>query len=142
MDITSANAIILITAPGVFNTPQRLQKFSAQDIYEMGAINAGETSMGVDGYLSAGFTFVEKEQAYTFQADSESNEVFQQIYRFEESNITKIPLQGITILPALGLKFVSPKGFLKNYTPMPSAGTTAKPLKYSVVWERVSPQPA
>lgn len=142
MDITSANAIIMITAPGVFNTPQRLQKFSAEDIYEMGQINAGETSMGVDGYLSAGFTFVEKEQGYTLQADSESNNVFRQIFRYEESNIAKIPLQGITTLPALGLKFVSPKGFLKVYTPMPSAGKTVKPLKYSIVWERVSPQPA
>lgn len=142
MDITSANAVILLTAPGVFNTPQRLQMFAADNIYEMGAIEAGEFSMGVDGYLSAGKTFVMKEQGYTFQPDSASIAVFNQIFRFEETNITKVPLQGITILKSIGLQFVSPKGFLKTYTPMPTAGKILQPMKYSVVWEKVSPQPA
>ena len=142
MDITSANAVIMLTAPGVFNTPQRLQQFSAENIYEMGAIETGEFSMGVDGYLSAGKTFVMKEQTYTLQADSDSNLVFQQINRFEESNVVKVPLQGITILPAIGLQFVSPKGFLKMYPPMPSAGKRLTEVKYSIVWEKVLPQPA
>ncbi|MGA1801484.1 phage tail fiber protein [Rhizobium sp. HT1-10] len=55
--ITSANAIITLTIPGLFNTPVQLQGFSADNIYESEVQEIAETSMGVDGKLSAGYVF-------------------------------------------------------------------------------------
>lgn len=141
-DLTSASAIITITATGVFNLPQQLQGFGADDVYDVPAIVAGEKSMGVDGFLSAGFVFVDTPQDFTLQADSPSNVVFDQIYRYESTNRTKVVLQGVTIIPAVGLKWVAARGFLMSYSPAPAAGKILKPRKYNIAWERLVPQPA
>ena len=54
-DITSNNAIIALTCPGIYPVPVFLEGFAADDIYDADSIVVGETSMGADGQLSAGF---------------------------------------------------------------------------------------
>lgn len=141
-DLTSANAVITLVVPRVFNTPQQLFRFAADDIYDVPAIEAGEKSMGVDGYLSAGFVFKEIEQAYSLQADSPSNSIFDKWFQFEQTNRTKLAANGTTVLPSIGLKFVMTRGYLMSYAPVPAAGRILKPRKYGVAWNLVSPQPA
>lgn len=141
-DLTAANAIITLVAPGVFNTPQQLQQFAADDIFNTPAIEAAEKSMGVDGILSAGFVFKEIDQDYNLQSNSPSCFFFDQIYAYEQTNLTKVPINGTTILTGLLTKFVMIRGFLMSYTPIPSAGRIVKPRKYMVSWNRVQPQPS
>lgn len=141
-DLTVANAIIVLVVPGVFNTPQQLQGFAADDIFNSPAIEAGEGSMGVDGVYSAGFVFKEISQDYNLQADSPSNLVFDEWYAFEQANRIKIPINGLTILTGLDTKWVMSRGFLMSYTPIVSGGKIAKPRKHEVRWNLVAPQPA
>jgi hypothetical protein len=141
-DLTAANAVITLVAPGVFNTPQQLQGFAADDIFSSAAIEAGEGSMGVDGLYSVGFVFKEIPQEYTLQADSASNAFFDELYRFEQSNLLKVALSGTTLLPAISTKWNLTRGFLMSYTPIVAAGKILKPRKYEIRWNSAPPQPA
>ena len=140
-DLTAANAVIMLTAPGVFNAPFQLQEFAADDIFNSGTIEAGEGSMGVDGNYSAGFVYKEVSQEYNLQGNSPSNAFFDNLYAYEQANLTKIPLNGLTMLTGLGTQWVMTRGFLMTYTAIVSAGKIVKPRKHSIHWNKVAPQP-
>jgi hypothetical protein len=141
-DLTAANAIITLMVPGVFNTPQQLQQFAADDIFSSAAIEAGEGSMGVDGVYSVGFVYKEVAQEYTLQGNSPSNGIFDEWYGYEQTNLTKVLCNGTTILPGLNTKWILTRGFLMSYTPIVSAGKIVKPRKYEIRWNRTAPQPS
>lgn len=142
MDITSANAIIMLSSPLVFPVPYQLQEFATDNIYGTNPVDAGEIRMGVDGRLTAGFVNVPTEQNYSLMADSLSNFFFDQIYAKEKANQTKYVINGVLILPAVSTKWTMTRGFLKTYQPMPDAGKVLNERKHSIVWQTALPSPA
>ena len=68
--LTSANSVIMLTIPGLFDTPQQIQGYSADDIFDTGQVSNAEVLMGIDGKLSGGWIPAVKTQTYTLQADS------------------------------------------------------------------------
>lgn len=141
MNITSANATILLTVAGVFNSPQQLQKFATDDIYGTDPLSAGETAMGVDGHLTAGFTHVPVVQKYMLMADSESNFFFDRIFNLEKANQTKYPIDGVILLTSVGQKWTHTRGFLTIYQPIPDAKKILQARTHTITWERVVPAP-
>jgi hypothetical protein len=137
--ITASNALFFLTIPGVFFTPQQLQGFAADDVFEMEGIQTSEVLMGIDGVLSAGFVFVAVPQSINLQADSNSVLVFDAWYAAEQAAGEKIRASGFVEFPALRRKWAMSGGVLTNYKPMPGAGKTLRPMKNEVTWERVSP---
>ncbi len=75
--LTSANAILLLSVNGLFDTARRIEGFSSDDITDADAIETVETSMGVDGRLSGGYVHVATRQKIVLQADSLSIEFFE-----------------------------------------------------------------
>ncbi len=142
MNITSSNAQILLSVPDLFPTPQQLQQFAADDIYGTEPVQAGETMMGVDGHLTAGFTFVPTVQRYALMADSPSHFFFDQIYAQEKAQQTKFPINGVILLISVGTKFTMTRGFLTTYQPLPDAKKVLQPRTHSITWERVLPSPS
>src|SRR4051812_37923738 len=102
--ITASNALFFLTIPGVFFTPQQLQGFAADDVFEMEGIQTSEVLMGVDGVLSAGFVFVAVPQSINLQADSDSVLVFDAWYAAEQAAGEKIRASGFVEFPALRRK--------------------------------------
>ncbi len=137
MSITSSNAIIMITVPGLFDSPQQLQGFSADDIFDTPAINPSEISLGLDGRLSAGWVPVAVTQSYTLQADSPSIALFEGIYNAQQSVRDIYRLSGITTLSAIGVSYNQIRGVLTNYTPMPSGKKMLMPRTFAITWEAV-----
>jgi hypothetical protein len=137
--ITSANATFLLAVAGVFPVPQQLQGFSADDIFGTDPLEVAETSMGVDGVLSAGFVFVPVKQSITLQADSDSNNIFDDWYLAEQVAKDKFRCSGIVLLPSIGKKWTLNNGAMTTWPPMPDAGKVLRPRKFGVTWESVSP---
>src|ERR1019366_7476659 len=54
-DITAANAVFMITILPLFPVPQQLQSFATDDAFTAEAVDVAETSLGVDGKMSAGW---------------------------------------------------------------------------------------
>jgi hypothetical protein len=141
MSITSANAIIMLSVPGLFDSPQQLQGFAADDIFDAAAIKPAETSMGLDGRLSAGWIPVAVTQSYTLQADSPSVAFFEAIYNAQQAIRDIYRLSGLTVLSGIGISYNQVRGVLTNYTPMPSGKKMLMPRTFSIEWETVTPVP-
>lgn len=139
--LTSANAVITLAVSDVFNTPQQLQGFSTDDVFDTPAIVAAEAVRGVDGILSGGFVYSNIVQAYMLQADSASNAVFDNWYQAQVAAQDIFYASGNAILQGIRTKWSMIRGILTSYTPVPSAGKILKPRRYEVTWQTVTPQP-
>lgn len=141
-NITAADAIVILTIPNVLLAPVQLQGFAADDIFDVEPLEAGETLMGVDGILSAGFVFVPVSWGITLQADSASNAVFDSWWTQEQANKTKYAASGQVTLKSIGTKWSLTNGFLITYPVMPNAGRVLKPRKFMLRWQKAFPQAA
>lgn len=139
--LTSANAILLIAVDLVFPVAQRIQGFSTDDITDMDAMEPVETAMGVDGRLSAGYVPVSIRQNITLQADSESNDFFDDWATYEINRREKSVASGTLIIPGLKRQHTLYRGFLRSYPPIAALRKTSQPRRYTIEWERHYPAP-
>lgn len=139
--LTAANAIIMLGVTGLYDTPRRLQGFSADDVTDFDALAMGEASMGVDGRLSAGFVFNAVNQNITLQADSESNDFFENWQQAERQRREKYVAFGSILVKATGRRYTMTRGFLMNVTLMPAIRKTLQPRRFAMTWESVSAGP-
>lgn len=139
--ITAANAILLISVAKLFPVPQRIQGFSADDMASVDATDNAETSMGVDGRLSAGWVPVPVRQTIVLQADSLSNDLFEQWAEYERNAREKLIATGTQMVLATNRQYAMSRGFLRSIPLVPSLGKTLKPRSYVLEWESVTPAP-
>ena len=139
--LTAANCILMLGIEGLYNAPRRIQGFSADDVSDFDALGIGETQMGVDGRLSAGFVHNPTAQNITLQADSESNDLFENWTQAERQRKEKYIAFGSILMRATGKRYIMTRGFLMSTSLMPAIRKTLQPRRYSLVWENISPGP-
>lgn len=139
--LTAANAILLLSVSKIFVIPQRIQGFAADDITDMDAVNPSETSMGIDGRLSAGYVPVPSVQNITLQADSESNDFFESWIEYERSTREKAVATGSLVIPSTQRSYAMTRGFLTSIPLIPSLKKTLQPRRFTITWESVAPAP-
>lgn len=139
MSLSAANAKIFLTIPGIFSTPQQLQGFGADDVFDTESVESTETVMGVDGRLSGGYVNVAVRQGYTLMADSPSIIIFDQWYYAQKTEQDTFIANGVILLTTLGKKWAMTRGFLKGYKPLPDAKKLLQAQKFQIEWEGVSP---
>lgn len=137
--ITSANSVVMLAVPGVFNSPQPLQQFAAEDIFTNDPVQANETAMGVDGFLAAGKIFAPVSWSVSLMADSVSNDFFDQWYQAEQKAVDTFRCNGTIWLPSLSKKYDMVNGALTTYRNMPDAAKTLRSRSFVITWQRVSP---
>lgn len=135
--LTSANAIITITIPGLYNSPQQLQGFAADNVYDMASLEVTQTAMGVDGYLSGGMVFNPIEQTFDLQADSASNAIFEFWAASQIQSKDVYVANGVTTLPSLSKSYISTRGFLISLPPAPAAAKILQPRRYMIRWQSI-----
>jgi hypothetical protein len=123
----------------VFPTPQQIQKFSTDNIYEAPAIAPNQVQMGVDGFQSAGKVFVSRPVSIDLMADSPSNDFFDTWFSAEEAASETFAANGQILLKSVGKKFTLVNGSLTSYTPLPPGGRILGPRRYEITWERIIP---
>lgn len=139
--ITSANSILMLSVAGLFDVPQKIQGFSADNITSTDNLASKETMMGVDGRLSAGWVAVAVPQTITLMADSPSADFFDAWLQAEETAREAYIASGSLVLPATGRKYAMTRGFLTGITKFPTVGRTLQPRPFTITWERVTPAP-
>lgn len=142
MSITSANSILTLSVETLFPTPQQLQGFGVDDIYDVPAIQSVETRMGVDGVLSAGFVYQAVQQTITLQADSPSNALFDTWWAQMQAAQDVYGASGLILLPGISSKFIMQSGFLTSFKPVPAGKKTLEARTHTITWQRVFPAPA
>lgn len=141
MDITAANAKLTLSQAVLFPTPQQIQGFASDDVYDLDEIESVETLMGVDGTLSGGFVWKPQPQSIMLQADSTSAAFFDAVQTQQIAGATVYLLSGVLTLPAIGLKLIQTGGFLTRYK-LPGAKKLIQPRRFQITWNLVVPAPA
>ena len=132
--ITGSNAIIQLTVPGLFNVPQQLRGFAADDLFDSEQLDNVEVLQGVDGVLSFGFIYMPLKQNFTLQADSPSIAIFDAIYAAQIAAQEVYPLNAVILLTSVGKKWNLGPGALTKYKPFPDAKKLLQPQKFEITW--------
>lgn len=139
--ITSANSILLLSIEGLYDVPQQLQGFAADDVFDTEALETAETMMGVDGHLSGGWVPIPIKWNISLQADSPSNDLFENWYQAQQTARESYTATGQIQLPATRRKYALIHGFLTSFPPTPSAKKVLQPRRFQITWERLTAAP-
>lgn len=133
--LTVANSSIVMTAEALYPNGVIIRGYAADNLFETAAVENAEVVMGIDGRMASGWVPNPVPFTMTLQADSESLEVFEQIYEFEQSNRNKLEI-GVTVgLPSAGKRFSFVNGVIRTYKP-PSAQRILQPAVIEFTFER------
>lgn len=103
--ITSANAVLMLRCEGVYDDYIRIQGFQADNAWEFGEANIGETRMGVDGKQSIGYTPHETPWTLYLEANSVSTQVMENIRKDFNSNMEIRFIEIIVEMPSIGKRY-------------------------------------
>lgn len=139
--ITAANAVLMLSVPGVFSTPQRIQGFATDDAFASNAPDRAEVMMGVDGVLSAGFIPATSEMVVMLQADSASRAFFD-AWNQAQKTAREIRFGSGTIrLASIGRVFTLTRGVLKSTPDFPGVKKVLQPTAHTIIWQDISGAP-
>lgn len=139
--ITSANATLTLACPGVFTTPQAIEQFATDDAFDTENVAPNEAQMGVDGKASFGHTPYLIKQKVVLQANSPSNDVFDQIRQAEDAVDEVMPISMTLVMPSISKIFNFINGALTGDMPTPSGKKVLGPQTYEITFERVTAAP-
>lgn len=139
--ITGATAVFQLAIAGLYNSPQQLQGYAADDIFSTPAVASVETMMGADGLMSAGFVYTEKKMSIALQADSDSNTIFETWNDAMQSEEDIFYANGIVMMKALQQKWTLTRGVLTSFSAFPDVKKLIQPRKYEITWNIISAAP-
>lgn len=139
--LTGATSVLQLSIGGLYDQPQQLVGFAADDIFSTPDVQSIETLMGTDGFLSAGYVFVEKEMSIALQADSPSNDLFDNWDAAQQSAQDVFFANLVVYLRALDRKWTCTRGVLSRYKPIPDVKKLIQPRKYTITWNSMSAAP-
>lgn len=142
MSLTVANVVLMVAVPPLFPTPQQIQGFAPDDVYNVPIIKSVEVMMGVDGIMSSGFTFVPIPMEITLQGDSASNSLFDIWWTQMQAAKDVYIASGTLKLPTIATKYVMTNGVLSGYAPAPQGKKLLQPRKHEITWGGWAPAPA
>lgn len=135
--ITSANAELVFVIPGLFDSPSAIKGFAADSAWANDALVVAETTMGVDGHMSAGFVFNELVLKVTLQADSDSRSFFESWFETMQGYRDILYANATLFIPSTNEQFVFSKGALTSYAGTPPGKKKLDPTEYEIKFERV-----
>ncbi len=136
--ITSANSVLILAIPGLFDVPQQLQGFMADNVFETDSVSPGEVVMGVDGNMSYGWAPVAVSMNISIMPDSPSSFLFDTWYQQEQTNREKLAAQGSVFLPSIGRKYNLIKGVLTGLPPIPAAQRMLQGRRFTITWQQIT----
>jgi hypothetical protein len=139
MSITSANATLTISIPALYPVPQTMQQWAADDAFSTDAIQIAETRMGVDGYMTGGFTPAIVPMTLTLMPDSVSISVFDFLSNSMMVSKEIYTMTGTLLIPATGKSYELQNGILRSVKVLPDAKKVLDPQSYIIDWNYILP---
>lgn len=112
LDITSANATIILTVDNLYPTGVKLEHFSADSAWTVEDAVVSEARMGVDGHLAAGYTPTPRLVTITLEANSPSHEVMSNLLNSMQLNMGIYTCHMHITIPSINKEFYLKKGVL------------------------------
>lgn len=139
--ITSANSSFTLTAAGLLTSPEELSGYATDDAWDTEDVELAEVVIGVDGKKSAGFIYALVTMVVHFQADSPSNDLFEEIIRQTKLQRETFSLGGQLIVPATSKVYECIDGTLTRGKILPDGKKTLQPRTFTIVWQTIEGAP-
>lgn len=135
--ITSANSVVTLTVPGVYDQPVQLQGYSVDKAWSTDMLDLAETQIGVDGRMTAGYIFKTVKQTFSIQADSPSIQVFETIWAAMAQVRDIYWISGTIDLPSTGQSYTMIRGVLTVIKTIADAAKVLQAKEYTIEWQLV-----
>jgi hypothetical protein len=135
--ITSADATFVISSADFALAATILEGYAADAAFATDNADTAETSLGVDGRLSAGWVPRSYNQTITLQPDSPSRGIFDSLVGAQDAARTVFRLNGVINLPGNQYSYSLSRGVLKNYSSIPNAQKILQPMTFVIEWEKI-----
>lgn len=139
--ITSANAVIMLSAGTIFPVAQLIQGYAAEDIFDTDDVEMAEVQIGLDKKQSYGYVPFNVKWRLTLMANSDSILMFDSVIVAENVMTDKFRWDGVVTLKGIGKKYTMNNGVLTRGKVMPDAKKVLQPQTYEITWESVLPAP-
>ncbi len=139
--LTTANSAFTLAARGIFPVPFNLEGYSTDDSFAVDDVTPGETQMGVDGNLSAGYVPYATQITFMFQADSPTIDYFDTIIAAQKAQREMVIFDGTGFIQGTQEKMVMTKGFLTSFTPTSTGKKILQPRKFTLTFQNFDKSP-
>lgn len=133
--LTSANSVLHLGVVSLYPIAVKIEGYAADDAFATDDVETGETIMGVDGNLSAGYTPYKVPLEITLQSDSGSITVFEALMDAELVAKEKYELFGTLLIPSIGKIYALTKGYLTTASPTPTGKKILQPRKFKIEFQ-------
>ena len=132
--ITSANAVITLSVPDVFDAPFQLQGFMTEDAWDTDETEPVQSRIGVDGVKSDGFTPFLTPQTFHFQADSLTIDLFEQWLAQMKSAREVFRASGTMLLTSTGKLYAMSRGSMTRIKQTPDGKKVLEGQAFQITW--------
>jgi hypothetical protein len=139
--LTTANSSLLLMIENLYPVPQSIEGYATDDAFASDDIQMGEIVMGVDGGLSAGYTPNPTPLVITLQADSPSNQIFDDWIAAEKATRDKFIANIYLSIPSISNKFALVRGFLATASQIPGGKKILQPRNFRIEFEDCAKSP-
>lgn len=133
-NITSANVVFLLSIGLLYPTPQQLQGFSPDDMFETEEADIAEVQMGADGQVAAGWVPNLFKETIRLLASSPSCRMFDDLYAAQSASRSIYPLTGTVYLGGLKSKVSRQNGTMTRYAPYAPAKKVFEYRTFEITW--------
>ena len=134
--ITSANSVLIFSIPDL-QLIVPIYGYAADAAFMNETITAAEVTMGVDGFMSAGYIFKEVKQKITLSPDSPSKETFDAWYALMFATREVVFADATLTLPATNEQYTFTKGVMTTYHGAPTGKKILQPVEYEITWQAI-----
>lgn len=134
--ITSANCILTITIPGLFDSPVRIEQFATDTMLTVAQNNPAVAQKGVDGHTSFGWVPTNKEVTIALAADSVSLEVFNSWANTQETAREVYLCNAEFTMESIRRKVTGTRGALTTYQTNPNAQQTLQNTTFVITFDK------
>ncbi|OZA85138.1 MAG: hypothetical protein B7X56_05835 [Burkholderiales bacterium 34-67-9] len=139
LTITSANSVYMLAINLLFPAPQQLQGFAADAAFDTEAGDVGETVMGVDGRMSAGYVPVIYRQTISIMPDSASATLFENWITAQKAVQEVFYATATIALPSVQRKYTLSNGILVRFPPIAPAKKVLERRDFVIAWGSIDP---
>lgn len=136
-DITSANAVAVLSVDQLFPSGIELQQFATDQAVGQDSVDITETRMGVDGRMVAGFTPVIYPVTITLEASSPSAKSLGTVWRGMKTIRGIYECTLVVTVPSIGKVYTWSRGVMKSGVPFPSMKKVLDPTTWVFHFENM-----
>ncbi|QHJ83901.1 MAG: hypothetical protein [Caudoviricetes sp.] len=127
INITSANSSLRIVVPEYFPSGFDVRDYSADRMFEAGALQNKEDMMSADGKYHAGIIFNPTELTINVMPTSDAGQRFDEWFAAERAGISSFTCNATLSVPSLDAKWNFVNGVLYTWTPVPAGARVLQP---------------